>query len=87
MSKLLDELIKQRKEETIGYKEYLAKIKKLAEQVDIINQSRLSQIKDVLTPQQFAKYQQRREEKLGVPKEMQSNPAARQQGSSYNTEN
>lgn len=33
MSKLLDELIKQRKEETIGYKEYLDKIKELAEQV------------------------------------------------------
>ena len=31
--KLLDELIKQRKEETIGYKEYLDKIKELAEQV------------------------------------------------------
>ena len=60
--------------------------KKLAEQVDIINQSRLSQIKDVLTPQQFAQYQQRREEKLGVPKEMQSNPAARQQGATSNNE-
>lgn len=33
MSKLLDELIKQRKQETIDYKEYLDKIKKLAEQV------------------------------------------------------
>jgi type I restriction enzyme R subunit len=33
MSKLLDELIKQRKQETIDYKEYLDKIKELAEQV------------------------------------------------------
>ena len=30
MSKLLDELIKQRKEEAIAYKEYLEKIKQLA---------------------------------------------------------
>jgi hypothetical protein len=60
---------------------------KLAAQVDVINQSRLSQIKDVLTQQQFTQYQQRREEKLGVPKEMQSNPAARQQESAYQQEN
>jgi type I restriction enzyme R subunit len=33
MSKLLDELIKQRKQETIDYKEYLDKIKELAGQV------------------------------------------------------
>lgn len=61
--------------------------KKLAAQVDIINQSRLSQIKEVLTPQQFAQYQQRREEKLGVPKEMQSNPANRHEGAAYQNVN
>lgn len=33
MSKLLDELIKQRKEESLAYEEYLEKIKKLAEQI------------------------------------------------------
>ena len=60
---------------------------KLAARVDVINQSRLSQIKDVLTPQQFTQYQQRREEKLGVPKEMQSNPTTRQQGAAYQNEN
>jgi len=60
---------------------------KLAAQVDIINQTRLSQIKDVLTPHQFDMYQQRREEKLGVPKQMQSNPAARQEGAAYQSEN
>lgn len=65
---------------------YKSNASKLAEQVDIINQTRLSQIKDVLTPHQFALYQQRREEKLGVPKEMQSNPAPRQEASSHNYE-
>lgn len=58
--------------------------KKLATQMDIISETRLSLIKDILTPFQFSQYQQRREEKMGVPKEMQSNPASRQQGSSYN---
>jgi Spy/CpxP family protein refolding chaperone len=66
---------------------YKTNSSKLTEQVDMINQTRLSQIKDVLTPHQFLQYQQRREEKLGVPKEMQSNPASRQEGSSYNYEN
>lgn len=66
---------------------YKSDPQKLAERVDLINQSRLSQIKDVLTPQQFSLYQQRREEKLGVPKEMQSNPASRQEDSSYNYQN
>ncbi|AKD03899.1 hypothetical protein POKO110462_03045 [Pontibacter korlensis] len=53
--------------------------KKLVSQMDMISQTRLSQLKDVLTPQQFQQYQQRREEKMGVPREAQSNPAARQQ--------
>lgn len=75
----------QHLQEAIG--KYKSNASMLAEQVDIINQTRLSQIKDVLTPQQFVQYQQRREEKLGVPKEMQSNPASRQEGSSHNYEN
>ncbi|WP_018478583.1 hypothetical protein [Pontibacter roseus] len=54
--------------------------RKLAQQMDIISQTRLSQIKDVLTEQQFAQYQSRREEKMGVPREAQSNPASRQGG-------
>lgn len=58
--------------------------KKTAAQMQIISETRLSLIKDVLTPQQFTQYQQRREEKMGVPKEMQSNPASRQEGSRYN---
>lgn len=53
---------------------------KIVKQMDIISQTRLSQIKDVLTPLQFQQYQQRREEKMGVPREAQSNPSSRQQG-------
>lgn len=40
MSKLLDELIKQRKEETLAYQEYLKKIKELAEQLNPNTQSK-----------------------------------------------
>ncbi|MDX5437706.1 MAG: hypothetical protein LPK03_10955 [Pontibacter sp.] len=53
--------------------------KKLVSHMDAISQTRLSQLKDVLTPLQFQQYQQRREEKMGVPSQMQSNPASRQQ--------
>lgn len=38
--------------------------KKLVHQMEIISQTRLSQLKDVLTPTQFQQYQQRREEKI-----------------------
>ncbi|MBF9221081.1 hypothetical protein [Hymenobacter ruricola] len=41
--------------------------RKLAGVVESVGSSRLSAIKDVLTPQQFAKYQRKREEKMGVP--------------------
>ena len=61
--------------------------KKVAVEMDAINQTRLSYIKDILTPLQFAQYQQRREEKMGVPKEAQSNPAINQQGSRYQEQN
>lgn len=57
---------------------YKADPRKLAHQMDIISQTRLSLIKDVLTEQQFAQYQSRREEKMGVPREAQSNPSSRQ---------
>jgi len=59
-------------------KKYKNDPKKLAAEMDVISQSRLSLIKEVLTPLQFSQYQQRREEKMGVPKEIQSNPASRQ---------
>ncbi|MFD1187886.1 hypothetical protein [Pontibacter rugosus] len=52
--------------------------KKLVNQMEVIGQTRLSQLKDVLSPQQFQQYQQRREEKMGVPREVQSNPTTRQ---------
>lgn len=56
--------------------------RKTAQQMDLISQTRLSQIKDVLTEQQFAQYQARREEKMGVPKEMRSG-AGQQQSQQY----
>lgn len=46
--------------------------------IEMISQGRLSKIKDILTPEQFQQYQQRREEKMGVPQEAQSNPQKRQ---------
>lgn len=52
----------------------------VVKQIDIISQTRLSQIKDVLTPYQFQQYQDRREEKMGVPNEAKTNPSKRQQG-------
>ncbi len=41
--------------------------RKLAGIVESVSSSRLSAIKDVLTPAQFNKYQRKREEKMGVP--------------------
>ena len=41
--------------------------RKLAGIIESISSSRLSAIKDVLTPSQFDKYQRKREEKMGVP--------------------
>ncbi len=40
---------------------------KLRGSIDDIGLARLEQLKDVLTPAQFNRYQQKREEKLGVP--------------------
>ncbi|MBB6610749.1 hypothetical protein H7F15_06845 [Pontibacter sp. Tf4] len=65
-------------------KKYKKDPKKVVAQLDAISETRLSLIKDILTPQQFAQYQQRREEKMGVPNEIKSNPASRQEGSRYN---
>jgi periplasmic protein CpxP/Spy len=53
---------------------YKAEPREMVKQMDIISQTRLSQIKDILTFQQFQLYQQRREEKMGVPKEAQTYP-------------
>ncbi|GAB3294795.1 hypothetical protein GCM10027511_08110 [Hymenobacter humi] len=46
---------------------YRTNPRKLAGVVESISSSRLSAIKDVLTPAQFQKYQRKREEKMGVP--------------------
>ncbi|GAA4371340.1 hypothetical protein GCM10023185_46720 [Hymenobacter saemangeumensis] len=47
--------------------EYRTEPRKLAAYIDDVGQSRLSAIKDVLTPAQFDKYQRKREEKMGLP--------------------
>lgn len=46
--------------------------RKLQAYIEDVGSSRLSALKDVLTPAQFAKYQRKREEKMGIP----STPAA-----------
>ncbi|SHJ27703.1 hypothetical protein SAMN02745146_2723 [Hymenobacter daecheongensis DSM 21074] len=55
---------------------YRTDLRKLNAVVDDIGQSRLAALKDVLTPDQFARYQRKREEKMGVPslKGNQGNP-------------
>ncbi len=40
---------------------------KLRGSIEDIGLARLEQLKDVLTPAQFARYQQKREEKMGIP--------------------
>jgi hypothetical protein len=60
-----------------GHLRYKSDPRKLAGIVESASSSRLSAIKDVLTPAQFAKYQRKREEKMGVPNAqgVQGNPA------------
>ncbi|MDB5236817.1 MAG: hypothetical protein JWR44_3810 [Hymenobacter sp.] len=41
--------------------------RKLSGVIESVSSSRLSAIKDVLTPAQFDKYQRKREEKMGIP--------------------
>jgi len=41
---------------------------KLRSYIDEIGLARLEQLKDVLTSSQFTRYQQKREEKMGIPK-------------------
>jgi hypothetical protein len=52
--------------ETTRYR-YRTEPRKMMPRIDDISQSRLAALKDVLTPQQFDKYQRKREEKMGVP--------------------
>lgn len=39
----------------------------LRSRIEAVGLARLEQLKDVLTPAQFARYQQKREEKMGIP--------------------
>lgn len=47
--------------------QYRADVRKLNAVVDDIGSSRLTLLKDVLTPAQFNRYQQAREKKMGIP--------------------
>jgi Spy/CpxP family protein refolding chaperone len=46
---------------------YSADPAKLRSYIDDVSLSRLDRLKEVLTPVQFARYQQKREEKMGIP--------------------
>jgi hypothetical protein len=46
---------------------YRTDLRKLNGIVEDIGQSRLAALKDVLSAEQFARYQRKREEKMGVP--------------------
>ena len=48
----------------VRYRQEPAKLRGYAEEVGL---SRLERLKDVLNPAQFTKYQQKREEKMGIP--------------------
>lgn len=45
---------------------YIKRLKKMNAEIQNIGASRMSLLKDVLTPQQFQKYNQKREEKMGL---------------------
>ena len=47
--------------------QYLRDPRKMVRVVDAVSESRMTLLKDVLTPQQFDKYQRKREEKMGIP--------------------
>lgn len=47
--------------------QYRQDLRKLNSVIDDIGTSRLTMLKDVLTPAQFNKYQQAREKKMGIP--------------------
>ncbi|MCC2546502.1 hypothetical protein LJY25_08610 [Hymenobacter sp. BT175] len=62
----------------VARQRYRANLPQLNATISDIGQSRLSMLKDVLDPAQFAKYQRKREEKMGVPSQLQGatgNPA------------
>jgi lysozyme family protein len=46
--------------------QYRTDLRKLNSVIDDIGQSRLAGLKDLLTPDQFARYQRKREEKMGI---------------------
>lgn len=52
--------------------EYKTNPNQLNQEVKTISSSRLAQLKDVLSPAQFSAYQQRRESKMGMPKQTES---------------
>ena len=59
-------LVSMRRVET-ARTEHRQNLRKMADLIGDISQSRLEALKDVLTPAQFDRYQRKREEKMGVP--------------------
>ncbi|MBT2558240.1 hypothetical protein J7E24_10625 [Hymenobacter sp. ISL-91] len=55
---------------------YRQNVRKMGGVIEDIGQARMAQLKDVLSPAQFDKYQRKREEKMGVPSSqgIQGNP-------------
>ncbi|NVO32684.1 hypothetical protein [Hymenobacter lapidiphilus] len=55
---------------------YRQNVRKMGGVIEDIGQSRMAQLKEVLSPAQFDKYQRKREEKMGVPSSqgIQGNP-------------
>lgn len=55
---------------------YRQDVRKMGGVIEDIGQARMAQLKDVLSPAQFDKYQRKREEKMGVPNSQgnQGNP-------------
>ncbi|RFP66388.1 hypothetical protein D0N36_03305 [Hymenobacter lapidiphilus] len=68
-------LISVRGVETARYT-YRQNVRKMGGVIEDIGQARIAQLKEVLSPAQFDKYQRKREEKMGVPSSqgIQGNP-------------
>jgi hypothetical protein len=53
---------------------YIKRLKKMNSELQNIGSSRMSLLKDVLTPQQFDAYNRKREEKMGLPGQNAESP-------------
>ena len=55
----------------------------MVDQADLISQSRLSRLKDVLSPDQFNKYQRKREQEMGITQPASPNTPRSPESQSY----